>query len=157
MHELLARHVAGPIIPGTLWIAKMRTLLHVAAVLLLAASAIGSQAACLRCDPILNVNGALVAPPANKTVSAEDVRAAIIRAGAGLGWQIKDDGPGKLVGVLVLRKHTAVVDIPYSATTFSIIYKSSINLDEADGQIHKNYNGWISNLQKGIGTQMLLI
>lgn len=135
----------------------MRALLHLAAVLLLAASATTSQAACFRCEPIMNVNDALVAAPANKTISAEDVRGAIIRAGAGLGWLIKEEGPGKLVGTLVLRTHTAVVDIAYSATSYSIVYKSSIDLDAADGQIHKNYNGWISNLKKGIATQMLLI
>jgi hypothetical protein len=135
----------------------MQTTLHFAAVLILAVSATAAQAACFRCDPIMNVKDTLVAAPPNKAVSADDVRSAIIRAGMALGWQIKEDGPGKLVGTLVLRKHTAVVEIPYSATNFSILYKSSINLDEADGQIHKNYNGWISNLQKGIGTQMLLI
>jgi len=42
----------------------------------------------------------------------------------------------------------------YSSTSFSIKYRSSINLDEANGQIHKNYNGWIQNLQKGINTQL---
>jgi hypothetical protein len=135
----------------------MRTLLQFASVLILAASATASQAACFRCEPIVNVVDALVAAPPNKTVSADDVRASIIRAGASLGWVIKEEGPGKLVGTLVLRKHTAVVDIPYSVTTFSIVYKSSIELDEAGGQIHKNYNGWISNLKKGIYAQLLLI
>jgi hypothetical protein len=56
----------------------------------------------------------------------------------------------------VLRTHTAVVDIFYTATTYSIQYRSSINLDESGGQIHKNYNGWISNLVKGINTQTAL-
>ena len=135
----------------------MRAVLRFAAVLILAASATASQAACFRCAPIMNVENALVAVPPNKTVNADDVRAAIVRAGAVLGWQIKEEEPGKLVGTLVLRTHTAVVDIPYSATSYSIIYKSSINLDEGGGQIHKNYNGWISNLKQGIGTQMLLI
>lgn len=157
MRELLAPHLAGRAIPWTLWTTKMRTLLQIAGVVILAASATASQAACFRCAPIVNVVDALVAGPANKALSAEDVRAAIIRAGASLRWQIKEDGPGKLVGTLVLRTHTAVVDIPYSATSFSIVYKSSINLDEADGQIHKNYNSWVSNLSNAIYTQMLLI
>lgn len=135
----------------------MRSVLQCTAALALVFAVGSSQAACFRCEPIMNVNDALVAAPSNKTISADDVRAAIIRAGAGLGWMIKEEGPGKLVGTLVLRTHTAVVDIAYSATTYSIVYKSSINLDAADGQIHKNYNGWISNLKKGIATQLLLI
>ena len=38
-----------------------------------------------------------------------------------------------------------------------ITYKDSINLDAGtDGTIHKNYNGWIQNLNKGIVTQLSL-
>ncbi len=125
--------------------------------LALFAVAAAAQAACFKCDPILNVYDAVVAAPAGKRASANDVRAAIIRAGAALGWQIKEEGPGKLLGALILRTHTAVVEIPYSATSYSIRYRSSINLDESDGQIHKNYNGWISNLTKGINAQLRLI
>jgi hypothetical protein len=48
-----------------------------------------------------------------------------------------------------------VVEIPYSAKSYSINYKSSENLDAADGQIHNNYNGWIKNLAKGIDAQLI--
>lgn len=135
----------------------MRALVRLATVLVLSVVATVAQAGCFRCEPILNVTDALVASPAGKPVTAEQVRAAIIRAGAALGWQVKEEGPGKLVGTLVLRTHTAVVEIAYSATSFSIIYKSSINLDEGEGQIHKAYNGWIRNLAKGINVQILLV
>jgi hypothetical protein len=58
----------------------------------------------------------------------EDVRKAIIRAGGTLGWQMKDNGADALTGTLVLRDHTAIVDIPYTATSYSILYKDSKNL-----------------------------
>jgi hypothetical protein len=83
-----------------------------------------------------------------------DVRKAIIRAGGTLGWQIKDDGPDALIGTLVLREHTAVVDIPYSATTYSILYKDSKNLKHRGSSIHSNYNGWIQNLHRSINAQL---
>jgi hypothetical protein len=86
----------------------------------------------------------------NKTVPQAQVRSAIIAAGAGLGWQITDAGPNKLLGTLNLRTHTAVVDIPYSASTYSILYKSSINLNESGGTIHPNYNSWVRNLDNAI-------
>ena len=70
---------------------------------------------------------------------------------------MKDEGSDKLVGTLVLRTHTAVVEIPYSATSYSIKYRSSIDLNESGGNIHKNYNGWIQNLNKGINTQLGLV
>jgi hypothetical protein len=82
------------------------------------------------------------------------VRGAIVRAGSALGWIMKDDGPGRITGTLMLRTHTAVVDIPYSANDYSILYKSSVDLKEANGQIHKNYNGWITNLTRGINAQL---
>ena len=108
-------------------------------------------------QPIMNVSDAAVTAPAGKQVSKDQVRAAIIRAGGALGWQIKDESPNQLSGTLVLRGHTAVVDIPYDEKTFSIKYRSSVNLNESGGQIHKNYNGWIQNLHRGINTQLGLL
>ena len=100
--------------------------------------------------PIHNVSDSPVVTTSGKSVTAPQVRTAIITAGAALGWKIVDAGPGKMVGTLTLREHAAVVDIPYSATKYSITYKSGENLKAADGNIHKNYNGWIQNLDRGI-------
>lgn len=107
--------------------------------------------------PIMNVDNATVPSASGKQPTAEQVRMAIVRAGGALGWQMKDEGANKLVGTLMLRTHTAVVEIPYSPTSYSIKYRSSINLDESGGNIHKNYNGWIQNLTKGINTQLSLL
>jgi hypothetical protein len=104
--------------------------------------------------PINNVNKAPTTNAAGKTLSREQVRAAIVRAGASLGWQMADEGSDKLVGTLSLRKHTAVVEIPYSTSNYSIIYRSSTGLGEQGGNIHKNYNGWIQNLNRGINAQL---
>jgi len=101
--------------------------------------------------PILNVDQ--VAIP-SQTLSQEQVRLAIIRGGDTLGWKMKDEGPNKMVGTLILRKHVAVVEIPYTATSYSIKYRSSIEMDEKDGNIHKAYNGWIKNLSRNIAMQL---
>jgi len=98
---------------------------------------------------IQNVNDMPVAGSV-KPLSAAEVRSAIIAAGAGLGWQVVDAGPGNLAGTIALRAHTAVVDIPYSANKYSIVYKSSVNLNEKDGSIHPNYNSWVVNLNNAI-------
>jgi hypothetical protein len=120
-----------------------------AATLVVAAALAGCTSA-----PIMNVEDAPVVAASGKTLSAQEVRAAILRAGGSLGWQMRDEGPNKLVGTLVLRTHTAVVDIPYNSKTYSIKYRSSTNLNEKDGQIHKNYNGWIQNLTRAINAQL---
>ena len=86
--------------------------------------------------------------------SKEDVRKAIQRAGATLGWQIRENGPDALIGVLNLRSHSATIDIPYSAKQYSISYKDSKDLNYTGTSIHNNYNGWIQNLEKGIQAQL---
>ena len=131
----------------------MRILTAVAATTLLAAS-LAAQAACMRCDPIFNVTDAPVTSASGKPLTNDQVKQALIRAGAGLGWIMKEAGPGKLTANLAVRKHTAQVEIPYSSKSYSITYKDSTNLDAADGQIHKNYNGWIQNLSKSINAQL---
>lgn len=104
--------------------------------------------------PIHNVIEAPAVSATGRNLTREQVRSAIVRAGSALGWQLRDDGPNTLVGTLTLRTHTAVVEIPYSPSTYSIKYRSSVNLNEAGGSIHKNYNGWIQNLTRGITAQL---
>lgn len=65
--------------------------------------------------------------------------------------------PGKISGTLKLRRHVAVVDIPYDTQSYSIKYVDSTELNYADGNIHKNYNGWIQNLEKGIRAQLMAL
>ena len=119
-----------------------------------AALVIAATMAACSTAPIKNVSDAVVPSAAGQSVNNAQVRAAIVRAGVALGWQMKDEGPNLLVGTLQLRSHTAVVEIPYSTTQYSIKYRSSVGLDEKGGAIHKNYNGWIQNLTNGINAQV---
>lgn len=91
----------------------------------------------------------------NKPTTATQVQAAIKRAGATLGWSMRDVSPGHIEARLPVRSHVAVADILYNAKDFSIKYKDSTNLnyDPKDNTIHSNYNGWIQNLQKAIMAQ----
>ena len=133
----------------------MKITLALVSAVIMSAATMPAHAACMRCGPIQNVTNAPVTTASGKPISAEEVRKSIVRAGVTLGWKMSSDTPGKITGTLEVRKHTAVVEIPYSAKSYSIIYKSSVNLDEADGQIHNNYNGWIKNLAKGIDAQLV--
>ena len=102
--------------------------------------------------PILNVNDAQIAT--GKSLQVNQVRQAIVTAGSALGWKIVDSKPGLLEGTLRLRDHTAVVEIPFTTGKYSIVFKSGVNLNEKDGQIHKNYNGWVQNLEKSINAAL---
>jgi len=81
---------------------------------------------------------------------------AIITAGSGLGWQMTVAKPGEIVGTLNVRSHQAIVSIPFTTHTYSILYKDSTNLKyNAEKQtIHENYTGWIKRLDDGIRSRL---
>jgi len=105
--------------------------------------------------PVRNVVDAPVV--SNKaSLSLDDVRIAITHAGASLGWIMIEQAPGKIKGTLKLRSHTAIVDVTYDTSTYNIQYVDSTNLDysASKGTIHKNYNGWIRNLDNAIQREL---
>jgi hypothetical protein len=105
--------------------------------------------------PIRNINEAPVVTGSGKAVTADQVRVAIVGAGHGLGWTMAQTAPGLVTGRIALRGHTAMIDVRYTPTTYSIVYKDSSNLEFGNGQIHKNYNGWIENLNRDIRTNLM--
>jgi hypothetical protein len=104
-------------------------------------------------NPIVNVSDQSVVTN-NPNYTEADVKKAIIRAGAGLGWNMNADKPGHILATLHLRTHMAQVDINYNKQKYSITYKDSENLDYDGKNIHRNYNGWIQNLDKAIKVQL---
>jgi len=110
---------------------------------------------CARTAPIHNLEAVPVTSSSGKALTTAQVRSAIVAGGTSLGWRFADSGPGKLEGTLALRGHVAVVEIPYTATAYSIVYKRSENLrDAGDGTIHNNYNGWVQFLDRAIRTEI---
>ena len=123
------------------------------AMVLVVALSIGCRSSILK-----NVENAPITFKTENKPPMEQIKKAIITAGAGLGWRMASQSPGHLIGTLNLRKHTAIVDIKYTIENFSITYNSSTNLNYnqlPDGTyIHSNYNGWIQNLEKAINVQV---
>jgi hypothetical protein len=120
---------------------------------ILAVALLALAVASCRSATVYNVENASL--NMNKPASTAQVQAAIKRAGAGLGWTMRDVAPGHIEARLPVRSHVAVADIFYNSKDFSIKYKDSTNLnyDPKDNSIHSNYNGWIQNLQKAIMSQ----
>jgi len=121
------------------------------------ASAVLALALGCTSNPIYNVQQAPIPSVTDKKLSMEDVSKAIIRAGTGLGWQMRQVKPGHIIGTLNLRRHTAVVDVTYDTKSYSIVYKDSSNLNYDGSNIHRNYNGWIQNLDRAIRSQLIAI
>jgi hypothetical protein len=102
--------------------------------------------------PVYNISDAPV--NASEKATSDDVKKAILAAGAGLGWQMKVLEPGHIEGRLFLRKHSAIIDIPYSSDSYSITYKDSTKLRYDGVNIHTNYNSWIQNLDRAIQARL---
>jgi hypothetical protein len=120
-----------------------RTILGTAPLMLVALG----LGACTR--PIYNVARRGFATSGTLEQRAEQIR----RAGTGLGWQMDPVRPGLTRATLNLRSHVAVTEIAYDEQGFSIRYLDSRNLDYDGTSIHKNYNGWIENLERAISQQ----
>jgi hypothetical protein len=105
-----------------------------------------------RTAPIYNVSDAAI--PSGKQLSMKEVESAIMRAGEKLGWAMRPVKPGEIEGRLALRTHVAVVSIPYTQKSYSIVYKNSDNLNYDGSQIHSNYNGWVTNLERRINFEL---
>ncbi len=104
--------------------------------------------------PILNLVDVAVPVKVDMTLyTAEQVKAAIVRACFARGWAPVLDGEGMVRATINVRgKHFAEIEIPFSASSYSILYKSSRNLDwdPKRGKIHRNYNNWVVKLSASI-------
>lgn len=92
-------------------------------------------------------------------MQSEEVREAIFNACLELGWVPQDTTADVVRAALVVRnKHTVVVDIHYTPTSYDIQYVSSVNMNEKykDGTIvlHPNYNKWVANLKHRINLKL---
>jgi len=124
--------------------------------MIVACMVLAVMVACRGGGQLYQVKDAPVQTATGKEPSLEEVQKAIIQAGAGLGWTMAVVKPGEILGTLNVRSHQAVVTIPFTTKTYSILYKDSSNLKyDADKQtIHENYTGWIQRLDGAIRSRL---
>jgi len=92
---------------------------------------------------------------AKSTPTLDQVSAAIMRAGPAKQWQMKQVRPGLVEASRSWDKgkHQIVVNVTYTATRYSIAYKSSANLKARGGSIHWAYNREVNRLNDEIQRQ----
>ena len=105
--------------------------------------------------PVLNVNHApLAGTPAGTDPSAH-AHDAILRAVRSRGWTVAADAPGVVTASIEKGDLKATVDIPYTATDYSVIHKASSPALKFDGtRIHKHYNLWVDRLRTSINEEL---
>lgn len=106
-----------------------------------------------RTEPVYNVEDSPVNTIGKTTTT--NIKKAIMSAGAGLGWRMKEVKPGHIVATIMKRGTTAAVDIPYSKKSYSIVYKTSEGLKYDGSTINKQYNKWITNLDNAIQSRLI--
>jgi len=81
---------------------------------------------------------------------------AIIDSGKFLGWNMRQTNPNTIIGKLVVRDHVAKISIYFDENSYSIklLEAENLNYNSAKNTIHKNYNGWIKNLENQIDAKL---
>lgn len=105
---------------------------------------------CSRTAPIYNIEDTPYPTWQEENVTKIDISKAIRKAGGSLSWIMQEKDNGHIQGTLLIRNHTAIVDIYYDDSKYSIAYKDSKDLQYSGAEIHKSYNKWVKNLHKRI-------
>ncbi|MDO6527085.1 hypothetical protein [Motilimonas sp. 1_MG-2023] len=89
-----------------------------------------------------------------QNLTLSQVETAIVRAGEYKKWTMKVVEPGLIQGDITVRSHQASIDVRYSATRYSISLRNSVNLQQSGDQIHRNYNKWVTLLDREINKNL---
>lgn len=101
--------------------------------------------------PVVDIENS--APPA-AVKGQDDMRKAILTALQRRQWTVERADQGQILASVTRRSHQAQVTIPYTASTYSIRYRGSRNLDYRNGKIHRTYNTWTQNLDRSIQQEL---
>jgi hypothetical protein len=123
--------------------------------IVLLGAALGVAGCGANLSPVLNVSHAPVVGVPPGTDPAVFVHESIIRAIANKGWTVASDAPGVVTASIQKDELKATVDVTYTATDYSIMYKSSSPSLKFDGtRIHKRYNFWVDRLRAQINAEL---
>ena len=98
--------------------------------------------------PVLNPHSEL---PAGTQVSEEKMKQVIVNALQKREWTVQRLSPHLVQAEITVRNQFyAAIDIRYTRTSYAITYRDSRDLGYKDGKIHRNYNRWVSMLDRDI-------
>ena len=98
--------------------------------------------------PVLNTQHDL---PASAQVSEEKVKQVIVAALQKREWTVLRLSPQRVQAEITVRnQYYAAIDIRYTRNSYAITYRDSRDLGYKDGKIHRNYNRWVSMLDRDI-------
>lgn len=98
--------------------------------------------------PVLNTQHEL---PADSQVSEEKMKTIIVTALQKREWTVQRLSPQLVQAEITVRNQFhAEINIRYTRNSYAITYRDSRDLGYKDGKIHRNYNRWVSMLDRDI-------
>lgn len=98
--------------------------------------------------PVLNTQHEL---PATSQVSEKKMKQVIVAALQKREWTVQRLSPQLVQAEITVRgQFYAAIDIRYTRNSYAITYRDSRDLGYKDGKIHRNYNRWVSMLDRDI-------
>ncbi|MDF2793551.1 MAG: hypothetical protein K0S85_1304 [Pseudomonas orientalis] len=98
--------------------------------------------------PVLNTQHEL---PATTQRSEETMKQVIVTALQKREWAVQRLSPQLVQADITVRgQFYAAIDIRYTRNSYAITYRDSRELGYKDGKIHRNYNRWVSMLDRDI-------
>lgn len=89
--------------------------------------------------------------------SAADAKKIILAAALSRGWRVVKESPNNVRFQYSRGRHTAVIEVPFTANSYGIKYVSSDNLNYGERDsgkvIHPTYNKWVDNLVRSINVE----
>jgi len=109
---------------------------------------------CSTAAPVMSISQTVNTQQAGDSMRTQ---IAIYEALQGRGWQLQSDDGSKIIARYNKQdRHTAVIQIDYSAYRYSIKHVSSqgLNYNVKRNSIHRNFNRWIKNLEMDINSKL---
>jgi hypothetical protein len=98
--------------------------------------------------PVLNPQHEV---PADAQVGEEKMKQIIVNALQKREWTVQRLSPQLVQAEITVRgQYYAAIDIRYTRNSYGITYRDSRDLGYKDGKIHRNYNRWVSMLDRDI-------
>jgi len=131
-------------------------------VLFVLAIAISGLASARPPVPIVNFSAIPLQTGSGKPLALAEVSQLIRKAAENRKWVVSEQGEGRLLARLSWNnKHTIVVDIPYTAQSYSLLYKDSVDMNYWVGKdgpsIHPHYNRFVRELGDAIRVDLMTL
>jgi len=136
----------------------MSTIRSILLALTATAALAAASATQARDAPMVTFENIAIAPADGRALTLDKVKAAIVRAASSREWAASVKDARTVRATYTRRGHSAIVDVAYSQSSYSIRYVDSTGLSysDKDGKavIHPTYNKVVTALRQHIDSQL---